>query len=169
MPAAARAGWWWCRKCQRAFMGRTSRLGTASSMWAPHDAPSTTHPRVRCLMTTSLYAHVCTSARVRVCRDTGLKRMSRRHIHCAAGMAGADGVISGMRTSANVFIFIDTRAALAEGVPIYRSTVCTSLPLGATHATHAARGVVTHTHTHTHTHPSKRAMLPPYPTRAHPC
>lgn len=51
----------------------------------------------------------------------GLSCMGRNHIHCAPGMPGESGVISGMRRSCEVFIFIDIAKALADGVKFYRS------------------------------------------------
>ena len=35
-------------------------------------------------------------------QQTGLKAMSRNHVHCAAGMPGEGGVISGMRGNCDV-------------------------------------------------------------------
>lgn len=43
----------------------------------------------------------------------GLSRMKRRHIHLAAGKPGETGIISGMRSSADVLIYIDMRKAIA--------------------------------------------------------
>jgi 2'-phosphotransferase len=51
----------------------------------------------------------------------GLKTMARRHIHLAAGLPGDSGVISGMRRSSEVFIWVDVVAAVRAGVPFYRS------------------------------------------------
>lgn len=51
----------------------------------------------------------------------GLHRMSRHHIHLAEGMPGEAGVISGMRRSAQVFVWVDVCRAIAAGVPFYRS------------------------------------------------
>ena len=44
--------------------------------------------------------------------NEGLKCMGRQHIHFASGKLGDKGVISGMRSSCNVFIYIDTIAAM---------------------------------------------------------
>jgi len=44
----------------------------------------------------------------------GLSKMSRNHIHIAQGLAG-DTVISGMRNSADIFIYIDLQKALDAG------------------------------------------------------
>lgn len=51
----------------------------------------------------------------------GLHRMARHHIHLAEGMPGEAGVISGMRRSAEVFVWVNVRRAMAAGVPFYRS------------------------------------------------
>ncbi|KAJ7069702.1 KptA family-domain-containing protein [Mycena amicta] len=45
----------------------------------------------------------------------GLSKMSRNHIHLAQGVAG-DSVISGMRKSSQVLVFVDVERALADGV-----------------------------------------------------
>lgn len=46
-------------------------------------------------------------------RDTGLSTMGRTHIHFAIGEVGEAGVISGMRGSAEVIIYIDVPKAMA--------------------------------------------------------
>ncbi|KZT37753.1 phosphotransferase KptA/Tpt1, partial [Sistotremastrum suecicum HHB10207 ss-3] len=51
----------------------------------------------------------------------GLSRMKRHHIHLAQGLPGVSGVISGMRKSANVIIYIDVPKALAAGIQFYIS------------------------------------------------
>ncbi|KAI8921953.1 tRNA 2'-phosphotransferase 1-like protein [Powellomyces hirtus] len=56
-----------------------------------------------------------------ICQQ-GLKPMTRQHIHFAAGLPGKDaGVISGMRKSCDVYIYIDMPKALASGIPFFRS------------------------------------------------
>ncbi|KAH9023221.1 hypothetical protein EDB85DRAFT_2151288 [Lactarius pseudohatsudake] len=45
----------------------------------------------------------------------GLSRMGRNHIHLAQGIPG-DGVISGMRNSAQVLIYVDVEKALDAGI-----------------------------------------------------
>lgn len=45
----------------------------------------------------------------------GLSRMGRNHVHLAQGIPG-DGVISGMRNSAQVLIYIDVQKALDAGI-----------------------------------------------------
>ena len=52
----------------------------------------------------------------------GLNKMGRNHIHFAAGMPGANGVISGMRKSSEVAIVIDVAAAMEVGIQFYRSS-----------------------------------------------
>ncbi|KAF1985288.1 phosphotransferase KptA/Tpt1 [Aulographum hederae CBS 113979] len=75
-----------------------------------------------------------------ILKSGGLKRMTRNHVHFAAGlpagfttMEDADSaekenekkrqpvVISGMRNSSSVLIFIDIRKALDAGLPFWRS------------------------------------------------
>jgi hypothetical protein len=59
-----------------------------------------------------------------MCRSaTGLKRMSRKHMHFAAGELGEASVKSGLRTSAQIYVYLDVPAALAEGLVLYRSAV----------------------------------------------
>lgn len=54
-------------------------------------------------------------------RVEGLRRMSRRHIHLAAGLPGDTEIISGMRSSCDLAIFIDIRRALSDGIPFFLS------------------------------------------------
>ncbi|KAJ1306594.1 hypothetical protein OPQ81_007594 [Rhizoctonia solani] len=51
----------------------------------------------------------------------GLSRMRRNHIHLASGRPGASGVISGMRSSSQILIFIDIAAAIAAGILFHLS------------------------------------------------
>jgi len=51
----------------------------------------------------------------------GLKRMSRNHIHCASGLLGEDGVVSGMRRSCEVYIYIDARKCAEDGIVFFKS------------------------------------------------
>ncbi|CAN0109768.1 unnamed protein product, partial [Hapterophycus canaliculatus] len=55
-------------------------------------------------------------------RKEGLKCMKRTHIHFAPGLPGDTGVISGMRKSCKVFIYVDVAAAMSDGVPFFRSS-----------------------------------------------
>ncbi|GAA5825568.1 hypothetical protein JCM11251_000288 [Rhodosporidiobolus azoricus] len=52
----------------------------------------------------------------------GLKVMTRNHIHCAIGLAGEEGVTSGMRNNCDLFIYLDVPLLLADAIPIYTST-----------------------------------------------
>ncbi|KAH7335499.1 KptA family-domain-containing protein [Rhizoctonia solani] len=54
-------------------------------------------------------------------KEQGLSRMLRNHIHLASGRPGASGVISGMRNSSQVLIFIDVAAAMAAGILFHLS------------------------------------------------
>jgi len=51
----------------------------------------------------------------------GLLRMARSHIHLAAGVPGESGVISGMRRSAQIHVWVDLLAAARAGLRFYRS------------------------------------------------
>lgn len=51
----------------------------------------------------------------------GLSKMSRNHIHFAPGEPGKEGVISGMRRSCEVLIFINLEKAISDGFKFYRS------------------------------------------------
>ncbi|KAI8145377.1 phosphotransferase KptA/Tpt1 [Fennellomyces sp. T-0311] len=55
-------------------------------------------------------------------KDQGLSRMRRHHIHCATGLPGDTGVISGMRSSSQVYIYIDMAKAMDDGIVFYRSS-----------------------------------------------
>lgn len=47
--------------------------------------------------------------------------MKRNHIHFATGLLGEDGVISGMRSTCNVLIYIDLEKALEDGIKFFKS------------------------------------------------
>jgi RNA:NAD 2'-phosphotransferase (TPT1/KptA family) len=49
-------------------------------------------------------------------KKEGLCKMSRQHIHFAVGLPGEDGVISGMRSSCQVVIYLDIKAAMKDGI-----------------------------------------------------
>ncbi|KAI8614757.1 phosphotransferase KptA/Tpt1 [Chytriomyces sp. MP71] len=51
----------------------------------------------------------------------GLNRMNRNHIHFAVGRPGESGVISGMRKTCEVLIFIDAQKAMFDGIRFFRS------------------------------------------------
>jgi 2'-phosphotransferase len=54
-------------------------------------------------------------------RQEGLKRMKRHHIHCAVGLPTDEGVISGLRKTCDVYIYIDAVKCAADGIVFYRS------------------------------------------------
>ncbi|KAJ4462705.1 putative phosphotransferase KptA/Tpt1 [Paratrimastix pyriformis] len=56
-----------------------------------------------------------------IIRHQGLKPMGRLHVHFASGLPREDGVISGMRSSSDVLIYLDVRRALADGMALFRS------------------------------------------------
>lgn len=55
-------------------------------------------------------------------RTEGLSKMSRLHIHLASGLPGDDGVISGMRPSSPVRIFIDGVKLRSEGIDLFKAS-----------------------------------------------
>ena len=57
----------------------------------------------------------------KIAASGGLSRMSRRHIHLAVGLPGDSGVVSGMRKSAQVLVFVDVARAIRAGIPFYKS------------------------------------------------
>lgn len=56
-----------------------------------------------------------------ILKSGGLCRMKRNHIHMAANLPGKSGVISGMRSNAQVYIWIDAHRMLEDGIVLYRS------------------------------------------------
>lgn len=52
----------------------------------------------------------------------GLCKMSRQHIHMATGLPGKDGVISGMRKTCDIIIYVDCDAAMKDGIKFYKSS-----------------------------------------------
>lgn len=54
--------------------------------------------------------------------EGGLNRMKRNHIHMARGIPGEDEVISGMRKSCEVVLYIDVKAAMEAGIKFYKSS-----------------------------------------------
>ncbi|CAN6469340.1 unnamed protein product [Victoria cruziana] len=53
--------------------------------------------------------------------QTGLKRMTRIHVHFSCGLPSDGEVISGMRRDVNVLIFLDVAKALEDGMKFYIS------------------------------------------------
>lgn len=56
-----------------------------------------------------------------VIKQKGLSKMGRNHIHFASGLLGEDGVISGMRKSCQVFIYINPAKCAEDGIKFFRS------------------------------------------------
>jgi 2'-phosphotransferase len=55
-------------------------------------------------------------------RGGGLKKMNRTHIHFASGLPTDDGVISGMRKSCSIYIFLDaSKCAADDRIDFYTS------------------------------------------------
>ena len=61
------------------------------------------------------------SAWPQILESGGLKRMSRHHVHLAQGLSGDAGVISGVRSSSQILIWVDVRACVAAGIAFYTS------------------------------------------------
>jgi len=51
----------------------------------------------------------------------GLSRMSRNHIHLCPGEPGDEKVVSGMRASSNVWIYVDAASAIKDGFQFFLS------------------------------------------------
>lgn len=51
----------------------------------------------------------------------GLSKMGRNHIHFASGMIGEDGVISGMRKSCQVYIYVNAVKCAEDGIKFFKS------------------------------------------------
>lgn len=51
-------------------------------------------------------------------KQQGLSRMNRMHIHFAPGLPGEDGVISGIRSSCQIYIYVDMSKALGGKINI---------------------------------------------------
>lgn len=54
-------------------------------------------------------------------KNEGLNKMTRTHIHFAKGLLSDQDVISGMRKSADVLIYINVEKAMAAGIKFYLS------------------------------------------------
>ncbi|KAI8085026.1 phosphotransferase KptA/Tpt1 [Halteromyces radiatus] len=66
--------------------------------------------------------HGTTLANWHLIQQSGyISRMNRNHIHCAIGLPEDNGVISGIRSSSQVLIYIDMQKALQDGILFYRS------------------------------------------------
>jgi 2'-phosphotransferase len=69
---------------------------------------------------------VCVHGTYRACLDSilnnGLNRMKRNHIHMAVGIPEDDSVISGMRASCQVVIYVNMERAMAAGIRFFKSS-----------------------------------------------
>lgn len=54
-------------------------------------------------------------------KNVGISRMNRNHIHFSTGLPFDKSVTSGIRHSADVFIYINWKLAISEGLKFYRS------------------------------------------------
>ena len=66
--------------------------------------------------------HGTYKAALPIIMETGLNKMKRNHIHMAVGIPGEDEVISGMRKSCEVVIYIDVAKAMASGIKFLKSS-----------------------------------------------
>jgi 2'-phosphotransferase len=63
-------------------------------------------------------------------RAGGLSRMARNHVHFASGLPSASGVISGMRKSSEVLVYVDAAKTMAAGIEFFRSANGVILTVG---------------------------------------
>jgi 2'-phosphotransferase len=54
-------------------------------------------------------------------QKSGLSKMGRNHIHFATGLLGEDGVISGLRKSCDIYIYINPVKCAHDGIKFYQS------------------------------------------------
>jgi 2'-phosphotransferase len=67
----------------------------------------------------------------RTIQQDGLSKMRRNHIHFAAGLPGEDGVISGMRKSSQLYIYINAAKCAQDGITFFQSDNGVLLTAGA--------------------------------------
>lgn len=72
-------------------------------------------------ISTGVAVHGTTLAAWEFISKQGLSKMKRNHIHIAQGLPGHNGVISGMRSSSQIFIYINIQAALSSGIQFFFS------------------------------------------------
>ncbi|KAJ2506852.1 tRNA 2'-phosphotransferase [Coemansia sp. RSA 2049] len=65
--------------------------------------------------------HGTMRSKIPMIKQLGLSRMQRTHIHFASGLLGDDQVISGMRATADAFVWIDGPRAIQDGIDFYLS------------------------------------------------
>lgn len=98
--------------CVRAAQGHTIRHIEDEELLTRIEAPEEV----------PLAVHGTTMAAWKSIEKTGLNRGSRNHIHLAVDLPGSDKVVSGARSTSKVFIFIDVRKAMEDGIVFFRST-----------------------------------------------
>ncbi|KAJ1924356.1 tRNA 2'-phosphotransferase [Coemansia sp. S100] len=69
----------------------------------------------------SCIVHGTMRSKIDLIQETGLNRMTRTHIHFAKGLPSDEGIISGMRKTANAYIYIDIEQAVSDGIEFYES------------------------------------------------
>ncbi|KAF7309440.1 tRNA phosphotransferase 1 [Mycena indigotica] len=87
-----------------------------------HSMPGIT-PELEPIMSSKdipMAVHGTTLAAWTLISKSGLSRMTRNHIHLAQGYVGS--VISGMRKSSQILVFIDVSKALEAGIPFFLSS-----------------------------------------------
>lgn len=65
--------------------------------------------------------HGTTKKAIKEIEQNGLKPMGRKHIHFAVGLPGDDNVISGMRQSSKVLVYVNMKKAMEDGKKFYLS------------------------------------------------
>lgn len=88
---------------------------------------------IPCINPKLLYKRVLSSSEIPVCvhgtfwsnwnlvMTEGLRRMSRLHIHFARGLPGDDYIVSGIRSKAEVAIFVDVELAMSHNIVFWLS------------------------------------------------
>ncbi|KAJ2863916.1 tRNA 2'-phosphotransferase [Coemansia aciculifera] len=69
----------------------------------------------------SCIVHGTMRSKMPLIQETGLNRMTRTHIHFAKGLPSDAGIISGMRNTADAYIYIDIARAVSDGIEFYES------------------------------------------------
>ncbi|KAI9067962.1 hypothetical protein FKP32DRAFT_1698795 [Trametes sanguinea] len=69
---------------------------------------------------TGIAVHGTTKKAWESIKEQGLSKMTRNHIHLAQGVAGS-GVVSGMRNSSQILIYVDVQKAIDAGIKFYIS------------------------------------------------
>jgi len=77
--------------------------------------------RLNCETIPPVCVHGTTFEAWETIKKMGLCRMARNHIHFAQGLPGTSGVISGMRASSQVLIYLDVQEAMDLGCEFFMS------------------------------------------------